>query len=278
MLKIDCLVGTVFFLATISTSFAADPPVATKNSSAEERLAYMQSSGESYLATVGDNRKAKFQREPVLRFTNAVSGVVDAGLFVWKDEKECPVAVAQIFICPGTDKLWLHEFQSLTTETMKFEYKGIIAWAPKSGGIEFESIDKVGEPAKSSEARLVQMRQISRRFSVKDDFGGVGDDELRLLSTPMVRYSNENVLDGAIFAFAHGTDPELLVIVEAPKPTIEASKKATPTHSWRIALAPMTAYAISVKLDGKDFWSVASRNAPHAVTATFRDLEFPPSR
>ena len=162
---------------------------------------------------------------------------------------------------------------------MSFEYKGVIAWAPKSAGIEFEAIDNVSEPAKTSESRLAQMRQISRRFSVKDDFGGTGDDELRLLSTPMVRYSNEKVLDGAIFAFAHGTDPELLVIVEAQKLAMEKPNKQAPaSHEWRVALAPMTAYAINAKLDGKDFWSVASREAPHAVTATFRNFEFPPKR
>ncbi len=257
---------------------AADPPVASIKSSAEERLLYMQSGGGSYSVKVGEKGTAKFQKEPVLRFTNPVSGVVDGGLFVWKDENERPVAAAQIFICPGTEKLWLHEFQSLAMEPMKFEYQGRTAWAPKSAGIKFESISNVSEPAKSAEARLVQMRQITRRFSVKDDFQGASADELRLLTTPLVRYNNENLLDGAIFSFAHGTDPELFVIIEAQKPDSEKTGKTQPSHEWRVALAPMTSYAITAKLDGKDFWSVGWRQAPHAITATFVDLEFPPRR
>jgi len=75
-----------------------------------------------------------------------VSGVVDGGRFVWRDENQRPVAIAQIFLCPGTEKLWLHEFQSLALERMKFEYNGRTAWAPASAGIKFESFKDAIEP------------------------------------------------------------------------------------------------------------------------------------
>lgn len=275
------LMAAFVVLTMPALTSADDPPVATISSSAEERLAYMQSSGGGYEVTVGEKGTATFQKEPVLRFSNPVSGVVDGGLFVWKDESQRPVAVAQLFICPGTEKLWLHEFQSIATVPMKFEYRRRTAWAPKSPGIKFESIKNVGEPAKSAESRLVQMRQIARRFSVKDDFAGATADDLRLLSTPLTRYSNENVLDGAIFTYAHGTDPELLIIIEAQKPSLEKSQTQSPTKAaleWRVALAPMTAYAITAKLDGMEFWSVPWRKDPHETTAIFKDLVFPPQR
>lgn len=257
---------------------ADDAKVATTKSTAEERLAYMQSTGESYEVTVGEKGAATFQKEPVLRFTNDVSGVIDGGLFVWKDESKRPVAVAQLFICPGTEKLWLHEFQSIAVVPMKFEYRRRTAWQPKSAGIKFESISNAVEPAKTAESRMVQMRQISRRFTVKDDFGRAGSvsaDVLRLLSTPLIRYSTDTVLDGAIFTFAHGTDPELLIIIEAQK-VVSANATEQTSSEWRVALAPMTSYAISAELDGKPFWSAPWRQAPHAPTATFVDIEYPP--
>jgi hypothetical protein len=280
LLVVALFSGVTVFSGVAVPLFAADPPVATAKSDPTNRLAYMQWSGESYTVTVGNTKKATFQKEPILRFTNSVSGVVDAGLFVWRDEQQCPVAAAQFFICPGTEDLWLHEFQSLTVEPLKFDYRGIDAWAPQAAGIQFDSLENVEAPANTTEGRLVQMRQIARRFTVEDDFARAGDDHLRLLSTPITRYKSDKLLDGAIFAFAHGTDPELFLILEAQQ---EDSKKDTKspinsTYRWRVALAPMTSYAIKAKLDGKDYWSVPLREAPHAVDATFRDIAFPPTR
>lgn len=235
----------------------------------------MQSSGESYAVTVGEKKTAKFRKDPVLRFTNPVSGVVDGGLFVWLDEFECPVAIAQIFIIPKTEKLWLHEFQSLTTESLNFVYEGRTVWAPKSAGVKFESIPKVNEPSNKVPARLTQMRQIASRFSVKDDFEGAKADELRLLPQPLVRYSNEKVLDGGLFVYAHGTDPELLLLIEAQKPPKGNDDRPQTTVEWRVALAPMTAYAMTAKLDNRDFWSVEWRQAP-ATSDIFKNFVFPP--
>ncbi len=68
------LVCLFVVLTIIPYVFAADPPVASIKSSAEERLLYMQSGGDSYSVKVGERGIAKFQKEPVLRFTNPVSG------------------------------------------------------------------------------------------------------------------------------------------------------------------------------------------------------------
>ena len=255
----------------------ADSPVPTINDSAEARLQYMQSSGESYIANVGEKGSVKFRKEPILRFTNPVSGVVDGGLFVWQDEFECPVAVAQIFIIPKTEKLWLHEFQSLTVDSLTFDYHGRTVWSPKSPGIKFEAISNVSEPSNKAAARLTQMRQIASRFSVKDDFEGAKADELRLLPQPLVRYSNEKVVDGGLFAYAHGTDPELLLLIEAQKVEALKTDKSDDKQKsvWRVALAPMTAYAMTAKLDGQDFWSVDWRQSPR-TSDIFKNFLFPP--
>ena len=69
--------------------------IATVNDSAEKRLAYMQQTGASYQVSIGvgaSKETVAFRKEPVLRFTNPVSGVVDGGLFVWEDQSKRPIA------------------------------------------------------------------------------------------------------------------------------------------------------------------------------------------
>lgn len=245
--------------------------VATASDPAVERLKYMQTTGASYTVTTEDRRGVSFREEPLLRWTNPVSGVPDGGLFIWEDDSKRPLAAAQIFLAPGTEDLWIHEFQSLATEPLRFEYEGRAAWTPRDAGVMFDPLEEAPSPSASASGRLIQMRQLARRFSVKDDFEGASVDELRLMATPLARYADTSATDGAVFAFTHGTDPELFVMLEA-RPTADGEPLV-----WHRALAPMTAYAITVNFDGIEDWTVPWRKAPQPITATFKNFPFPPA-
>ncbi len=251
---------------------ASPLPMATINDSAQARLAYMIQSGKMYDVALGDDEKATFRPDPVLRFTNPVSGVVDGGLFIWQSKTGRPVAIAQFFIAPGTEKLWIHEFQSLAERPLKFEFEGVVVWSPARAGVKFGSVANVAAPSPSALRRLLQMKQIAQRLSVKDDFEGADADELRLLAKPLLRYQDNAAIDGALFTYAHGTDPELLVLVEARKPTDGNADGL----AWQLALAPMTSYAITAELDDREIWSVPWRQAPHPNEAIFKNFVFPP--
>ena len=259
----------VAILLGCQLAVAADPP--SVKDTPKQRLAYMQATGASYDVTLGDGRKAKFRPDPVLRWTNPVSGVIDGGLFVWQDESQRPIAAAQIFIAPGTEDLWLHEFQSLARQPIRFTLRGRPVWTPQKPGIDFKELEDAPPPANSATASMSQMRRICRRFSIQDDFLGDSEDHLRLMPTPLLRYSDESANDAAIFTFAHGTDPELLLVIE-----LRAAAAGEPA-TWHVGLAPMTSYAITAELDGREYWSVPWRRAPHPSTATFLDFQYPSS-
>lgn len=60
------------------------------------------------------------------------------------------------------------------------------------------------------------------------------------MSEPTFRYSSEenDIIDGAIFAFSQGTDPEVLFLLQA---------RSRPEAVWEYGVAPMTGsrYAVS---------------------------------
>lgn len=60
------------------------------------------------------------------------------------------------------------------------------------------------------------MRDLAREFSATTTLDGV-EQELRLLTQPIHRQakSTEEVLDGALFTFVTGTDPELMLVIYA---------------------------------------------------------------
>jgi hypothetical protein len=125
-------------------------------------------------------------------------------------------------------------------------------------------------PAASKTLRMSQMRELAKRFEATDDFQGGSRWELRLLPTPLHRYGGEDqsVADGALFAFAHGTDPETLLLLEA--------RRQNGALEWQYGLAPMTGYALQVKDRGQFVWSAEHRKPPFATDQPFFILKYVP--
>jgi hypothetical protein len=74
--------------------------------------------------------------------------------------------------------------------------------------------------------------------------------ELRLLVQPVHRYQDDDalVLDGAVFVLAHGTNPEVLLQIEA------VSVKGGPL--WKYSLVRLGSAEMHVELDGREVWTV----------------------
>ena len=242
---------------------------------AEARLSYMKKSVAVYAITPTKSGPKqggafRFLPDPLLRWNNPVSNVPDGALFLWLDDLDRPAIAAQVFIAAGTKDLWLHEFQSLSTRTFVAERDASRMWFPDRPGVEMKSVPDVPAPAKSKVGRLTQMRDIAKRLEAVDHFEGKSRWELRLLSTPLHRYGDEKrqIVDGALFAYAHGTDPEALLLLEA--------HSVGDSLEWRFGLAPMTGYALQVKDRGTTIWSAEHRPPPFKPTEPFMIVKYVP--
>jgi hypothetical protein len=245
---------------------------------ASKRLEFIKTSVGKYEMVAGQEEKSRLSLvpEPLLRFTNPVSGLQDGCFILWTSEASRPMVGAQVFLT--NENLWIHEFQSLASEPISATLEGETVWSPDKAGATSKLVPDAPQPASTTVQRLIQMREIANRFNASDEFEGrVQSDELRLLTRPLFRFgkADTQTLDGALFAHAHGTDPELLIIVEAIR--IESS------YHWHYALAPMTGYALKANLDGQPEWEVPWRQPPydpkepffirvHSKQLTLRDM------
>lgn len=254
---------------------SADRAVADEQTDAAERLAFMKKSVTVYevVPQARGGRQPKpftVQSEPLLRWNNPVSSSPDGALFLWLDETQRPAIAAQAFIAGGTKDLWLHEFQSLSVEPFTMQRDSAVVWSPAKGGVTMKPLIEAPVPATSKPLRMSQMRELAKRFEASDDFQGGSRWELRLLTTPLHRYGGEDqpVADGALFAFAHGTDPEVLLLLEA--------RRHNGALEWQYGLAPMTGYALQAKDRGQLVWSAEYRKPPFAVDQPFFILKYFP--
>ena len=191
--------------------------------------------------------------KPLLRYNDPTRGgvgvndvptvnvLLDAG--VWRLGTEGrPTALVTLEIYRGPNGHVLsYEFLSLTPTKFSLKHKSEdVGWDATGSGLELKPLPDAPNPAATAPARLAQMRQLARRFSAKEKY----NEELvecRLIAQPIDRYSSdaEKIVDGAIFALANGTNPEIGIVLEAD------------ATGWRYGALRLTTAETTVALDGK---------------------------
>ena len=189
----------------------------------------------------------------MLKWSNPVAGNIYGNVFLWTHEKR-PMAVGSFYkwFSPWTHST--HEFHSLATQPLNARFNDRSVWKPVSAGVKWQTLPDVPKPARAAPSRLLQMRSFSRQFSVeKTDKDEVR--RMRLLSQPVYRYASpkNGVVDGALFVFVQGTDPEVWLLIEAEdsNPTKSEKEPSIGITQWRYAVARMNATQFTIKRNGQ---------------------------
>ena len=239
------------------------PEEATQSDEAKARAKFMIDALAEYNIEVKEQNQSRIPTllpNPALRWTNTVSGTKDGIVGVWTSGGR-PDVVVQF---AGYGQSWIFHFESTSLAPLAMQHNGRTMWTPKAPGVTLRPISDTPAPADTRVKRLTQMRRLAERFEVVDDFHPIYTDPkterhiLRLLTKPLYRYetgsdpaagnpATDELIDGALFGFVLGTDPEALLMIEAYK-TPEGAQ-------WRYALAPMTVYGLIGRLDGTEVWN-----------------------
>lgn len=211
---------------------------------------------------LGDGSQAdsvvKLLDKPVLRYSDVTRKSHDSSLWIWSSGGR-PAAILAIEFYPDyrNTPSWLFEIASLSTNKIGARNKLGLNWTAKKPGIELLPIKDAPAPSAKAPTRLAQMRDLQRRFKAHESGVIEGRIELRAMTSPLFRYADTDagVIDGAIFAFATGTNPEVLLVLEA-----QAVKDGEP--QWRYALAQMTGGALTVELDEAEVWKCVAAEPP----------------
>ena len=203
-----------------------------------------------------DGRLIELHQEPVLTWTDPENGEVYGAVYVWTDRGR-PAMIASIYKWYRPYTHSTHEFQSLSSGPIVASRDNQNDWRCSKPGVNWKPVRNAPAPGRTRAQRLTQMRLIAKRFSLQmtDKEGSV--ETLRLLPQPLYRFPDPagksglagNVADSALFAFARGTDPEALLLLEFRK---DEDEKPTLFYAWaRSNFLPMAA-----SYDGEQVWKV----------------------
>jgi hypothetical protein len=234
--------------------------IATTDTARSAHLARMKALASSIhiLSTPGKpESKVELVSEPVLRYSDSTRQLYESSLWIWGTAGRPSAIMAIEFYTHGRrGPRWLFEIASLSTERISAERGVDLDWTAKESGLKFQPIVDAEPPASRPIRRLAQMKELRARFAAHERANIGGRIELRPLTSPLHRYEDaaNGIADGAIFSFANGTNPEVLLALEA--------HQSDGKMSWVYGFVQMTGAAVTAQLDGKTVWEREDADPP----------------
>jgi hypothetical protein len=255
----------IAFLPVVALVAAVTTAGAEDDAMAKQRLDLMQAAVAGLERTSAE-LKAKdalaVGARPLLRYTDPTRGgvkeqsaanvLIDAG--VWRlgaTGRPTALVTLEVYRKPDGSHVLSYEFLSLTEAKFEVKHKSEdVRWDATASGLALKELPDAPKPAETPAARLVQMRQQARRFGAKETFNKE-TVQCRLLAQPLDRYESaaDKVTDGAIFALANGTNPEIGIVLEADG------------ERWRYGAIRLGAAEATVTLDDKEVAAFERFNA-----------------
>jgi hypothetical protein len=193
--------------------------------------------------------ECKLVAEPVLNWSDSARHpdlLVPGTAWIWHHEGR-PVFIGEIYGRTNSVGTWFLFGCSLSRDRVRFG-DGLPGTTLTKSYYEPQEIADAPAVAEKKSERTFQMRRLADRFDAhqfwQERF------ELRLLPKPIYRYENADagIVDGAVFALVHGTNPEVLLLIEAHKSTEGAPR-------WKVGFGSLAGARCVVRLDGKEFWT-----------------------
>jgi hypothetical protein len=188
--------------------------------------------------------------QPLLTYGDAARANKNGTLWAFGKSGR-PAAVLELYQGVDPNARWVHAVTLTGGQRVKMKTPTGVTWSPEKSQIEPAAFDGVAAPEAREPARLRQMKELARRFTAHEFWDPDNSRfELRLLVAPVLRHRDPaaQIQDGAVFVLAHGTNPEVVLLIEAIGKSVEASR-------WHYSLARLGSAELHVALDGKEVWT-----------------------
>jgi hypothetical protein len=191
--------------------------------------------------------KLELHAQPVLRWDNSRSRIVDAATFLWVADHR-PEVIGGMWIKDGHSYF---DLQSLSVQPLAATVDGTRRWSTSRAGMTWQAVANGPQPGASRAERLRQMKQLAQEFSIHAIKTAPDYDEgsiwrFRMMAQPIYRYPEAAAVDGAIFAYAQGTDPEAFLLLE--------SREVEKVGRWHFGFAPACVWELHAHRGEREVW------------------------
>lgn len=255
-------------------SLFACPP-ATAVQTQRDRLSKMtdraKSTSVKVVGSPSSSGSISLLSEPLNRYSDQPRGILDGTLWCWVRDGR-PVAFQKIEVYDESEPSlrWFYCLASASPDRIRVTWKAGERWTATEPGVDMKPIVDEPAPGKNELRVALQLKRISRRFSVRlEDPIADTSEQLRLIPRPIYEYGKSIDAEsrGAVFRFAsNGTNPDALLIVELAK--------SDSGNRWQFGWIQMTTGKLVARMDGQTVWTAPYRTPNASKPSKFESWLF----
>jgi len=210
--------------------------------------------------------KVKRIEKPILYYGDATRENDRGSLWAWGD-KGRPVATLELYQNTANRTQWAYAVCNLSGGKLRAKRNGESWWEPNDSTTELKDIPDAPAPAADGPQRQRQLKQLAQKFTGHEFWDPNNSRfELRRLERPLHTYKEDDrgIQEGALYILANGTNPELIVLIEARTKSKDGAK---PT--WQYGVGRSAHAELHLEYDGKEVFEaprgyrVSGENKPY---------------
>lgn len=195
------------------------------------------------------------REKPLLILSDPTRFDARGTIWAWGD-KGRPVVVNEIFYEPTKSKdndFWVIVSYNASGTKLRATREGRSWWIENNSTLKFNDLSSGPEPATSNGGRQRQIKSLAGKFTAHEFWDPDNSRfELRLIERPLLTYSDpdKGIVDGALFTFANGTNPEILLFLEVQADPANKNSKG----KFRYGVGRLSHAEIHLAYDGKEIF------------------------
>jgi len=202
--------------------------------------------------------KVKRIEKPFLFYGDPTRNNDRGSLWGWGDRGR-PVATLELFQDPSDRTKWVYAICNTSGGMLRASRGGNPWWRANESASELKDIPEAPVPSTDASQRQRQLKLLAQKFTGYQFWDPNNSRyELRRLERPLHIYRNEDagLLEGALYALANGTNPEITLFIEAR----ENPKDKTKTK-WQFAVGRSAHAELHMDYDGKEVFNAPRGDA-----------------
>jgi hypothetical protein len=187
--------------------------------------------------------------KPLLTFGDKTRDNSNGTVWAWRNGGR-PLAFLEVYRGADAKARWANAVTLTSPLLVTLKTPNETFWRPERAQVAPRPIADAPPPDRKANVRLRQMKELARRFTAHEFWDPNNSRfELRLLVQPVLRYnaSEAKVEDGAAFLLAHGTNPEIVLL-------LESIPRDDETLGWHFSAARLGSAELHLEFDGKEVW------------------------
>lgn len=239
------LLAALHFAICLSAQEEAEPASDARQDSLRAATEYMRQM--ELREEMGQTLVERIER-PLLTFGDKTRDNSSGTVWSWRKGGRS-LAFLEVYRGADAQGRWTNAVTLTSQLLVTLKTPNDVSWRPERAQITAQPIDDAPPPDRKANIRLRQMKELARRFTAHEFWDPNNSRfELRLLVQPALRYdaSEAKVHDGAAFFLAHGTNPEIVLLLEA----IGDDN----TLRWHFSAARLGSAELHLAFDGKEVW------------------------